>query len=90
MGLSPKDQFRQTTDAKNWKAAVESEWFRNGLTAALAQMVINSGPTGNEPYAAAAAFNRMEGAKAMVNAILTLTDAPPKPVTPPNHNLTPV
>ena len=89
MILSPKARFLQTPDARHWKAAVESTWFQEGLTAAVAHLTLGAVPTGNDPAAAAAAFNRLEGAKALISTLMNLTE-PPAPERPvPDHNLKP-
>jgi hypothetical protein len=90
MILTPKDRFRESPEARQWKAAMESFWFQQGMTVALAHMVMNASPTGNDAVGAAAAFNRMEGAKALIHTMMNLAETPPPPSTPTNHNLKPV
>jgi glutamate/tyrosine decarboxylase-like PLP-dependent enzyme len=90
MTLSPKDRFYGTTEAASWRSAVASSWFQDGLTAALAQMVMNSAPTANDAAAAAAAFNRLEGAKALVQVMMSLAESLPSAKTPISQNLKPV
>jgi glutamate/tyrosine decarboxylase-like PLP-dependent enzyme len=90
MQLSPKERFRQTPEARQWKSAVESSWFQDGLTAAVANMMLTTTPTGNDAAAAAAAFNRLEGAKALVQTMMNLAEAPPPATKLPDHNLKPV
>ena len=90
MNLSPKDRFVEMNQAENWAAIMSSSWFQDGLTASLAQLVMNSAATGNDPAAAAAAFNRMEGAKALIVVMLNLAQTSPVKKSPIAQNLKPV
>lgn len=90
MILAPKERFRETPEATSWRQAVSSSWFQDGLTTALTHMVMTSAPTANDPAAAAAAFNRIEGAKALVQTMMNLAEIPAIHSTPQSHNLKPV
>lgn len=89
MNLNPKERFMETDSAKVWREAVTSVWFQNGLVAALAQTMMSAGTTGDNPAAAAAAFNRMEGAKALIVVMMNLAENPPPTRKPERQNLTP-
>lgn len=90
MNLYAQDRFRDGEFARPWKAAMASPWFQQGLTVALAHMVMCADPTGNDAASAAAAFNRMEGARALIKTMMNLAE-PTAPQPPPyNHNLKPI
>jgi len=89
MTLDPKKRFRISPNGKIWSEAVATDWFQEGLTAALAHMHMNTGVSTDMGTAAAVAC-RAEGARQLIAAMLTLTDTEPErkaPATP--HNLTP-
>jgi len=90
MILAPKERFRETPEATSWRIAVSSSWFQDGLTTALTHMVMTSAPTANDPAAAASAFNRIEGAKALVQTMMNLAESPPPSSKPLPQNLKPV
>ncbi len=87
MNLDPKKRFRISPNGKTWSEAVATDWFQEGLAAALVTMGQNT-PNAADSGTAIAHACRAEGARQLVSVLLTLTDTEPErkaPATP--HNL---
>jgi len=82
MILDPRKRFKETPYAKTWADAVASDWFQSGLLASLATINMETGNCPDMATATAVAM-RAEGARKLVDTMMTLTDEPKVPTNEP-------
>jgi hypothetical protein len=81
MTLDPKKRFRISPNGKIWSEAVATDWFKEGLEAAIVTMGQNT-PNAADSGTAIAHACRAEGARQLIAVMLTLTDTKPDAPVP--------